>query len=136
MHSISYKHAMSHFPLRNRTTMYHFRRSLEALPFVACALSFPLSLFSSAASSAGPEPTGEAGTLPVAFQGCSRCGSETHLDMVVYLFCGCSNALYSEGFVYGWFQERAIGTKMIGDPLDWFGEGAELDGGFVGFVCI
>ena len=128
---------MSHLQLRERTTMYHFRRSLEALPFVACTLSLPLSLFSSATFSAGPEPTGGAGTLPIAFQGCSRCGSETHLDMVVCLFCGCSNALHSEVFVHGWLQERATGMEMAdGDSRGWFEEGAVLDGGFVGFVYI
>ena len=136
LHNSPYKNVLSPLQLRERTMMYHFRHSLEALPFVACTLSFPLSLFSPATSLGGPEATGRAGTLPIAFQGCSHCGSETHLDMVAYWFCGCSNSLCAEGVEHGWFQERAMGIKMAdGDSLDWFAEGAVLDGGFVGFVC-
>ena len=123
--------------LREDTMMYHFRRSLEALPFVACTLSLASSLYSFATSSTGLQLAGRAGTLPIAFQGCSSCSSEAHLDMAVNLFCGCSNALYAEGLVHGWFQERAMGMNMAdGDSLDWFAEGAVLDCGFVGVFCI
>ena len=77
-----------------------------------------------------------AGTLSMAFQGCSHCGSESHLDVVVYLFCSCPVAWSVEEFVDDWFQERVMGTNVVEEDFpDSCGKGTVLDGGSWGFLC-
>ena len=82
------------------------------LPLVARSLSGFLSFFSLGVFVVVLALKGEAPTPMMAFQGSSRCGSESHLDIGVSSLPGCGFAMVDEGLLRGWPHERATGTNM------------------------
>ena len=109
---VPFRHVISQkaFVIANLSAPSHHAPVL--LPLVARSLSFILSCFPLRVFSVVLALEEEALTPLMTFQGSSRCGSESHLDIGVSSLSGCRFALVDEVLLYGWAQWRATGTNV------------------------